>query len=76
MKKIRTSQENEYLEIFKSFDTNGDGKIEKKELQEAFHRMGETLTPAEIDVLLEQFDLNGDEIIDFEELCQMMKALY
>ena len=76
LQKIRSDNETEYREIFNVFDTDGNGQIDRSQLIQAFQRMGESLTPAEVDLLLEQYDTDHNGIIDFNELCQMMKSLY
>ncbi|OHT15765.1 calmodulin-4-like protein [Tritrichomonas foetus] len=76
MQKIRTDQETEYRDIFNSFDIDGDGKINREELVLAFNKMGESLSPVEVDLLLEQFDTDGNGSICFNELCRMLKSLY
>ena len=44
-------------------DTNGDGLISRQELQDCVERLGVDLNKAEIDVVFEQADLNGDGLI-------------
>jgi calcium-dependent protein kinase len=59
---------------FALFDMNGDGDIEAKELQEI---MGEN-NDNQGDVwakMIEEVDLDGNGVIDFEEFKDMMKKL-
>ena len=59
---------------FALFDMNGDGDIEAKELQEV---MGEN-NDIEDNVwakMIEEVDLDGNGVIDFEEFKDMMKKL-
>jgi calcium-dependent protein kinase len=54
---------------FKTFDLNGDGKIDLSELKEI---IGGKLTEQEYKEILKQADLNGDGVVDykeFEEIC-------
>lgn len=54
---------------FKTFDLNGDGKIDLSELKEI---IGGKLTEQEYKEILKEADLNGDGVVDykeFEEIC-------
>lgn len=49
------------------FDTNGDGCISLGELRAALKALlGERLSQREVDEILQDTDLNGDGLIDFE----------
>lgn len=49
------------------FDSNGDGQISLTELREAMKKlMGEQVTNREINEILQDVDLNGDGLVDFE----------
>lgn len=49
------------------FDTNGDGCISLSELRAALKvLLGERLSQREVDEILQDIDLNGDGLIDFE----------
>lgn len=49
------------------FDTNGDGQISIAELREAMHKLlGQQLNYQEMDEILQDVDLNGDGLVDFE----------
>lgn len=49
------------------FDTNRDGCISLGELRAALKvLLGERLTQREVDEILQDIDLNGDGLIDFE----------
>lgn len=49
------------------FDSNGDGQISLPELREAMKKlMGEQVTNREINEILQDADLNGDGLVDFE----------
>lgn len=49
------------------FDSNGDGQISLTELREAMKKlMGEQVTNREINEILQDVDLNGDGLVNFE----------
>ncbi|KAM4846010.1 calcium-binding protein 2 isoform 2-T2 [Thomomys bottae] len=55
------------------FDTNGDGRISIGELRAALKALlGERLSQREVDEILQDVDLNGDGLVDFEEFVRMM----
>lgn len=55
------------LFLFAQFDSNGDGQISLPELREAMKKlMGEQVTNREINEILQDADLNGDGLVDFE----------
>jgi len=66
---MRTNWKKEHLwAAFRSFDKDGNGTIDKSELA-AF--LGKT--EPEIRELIQEVDLNGDGVIDFEEFSAMMQ---
>ncbi|CAK6449805.1 unnamed protein product [Pipistrellus nathusii] len=63
----------ELRDAFREFDTNRDGCISLAELRAALRvLLGERLTQREADEILQDMDLNGDGLIDFEEFVRMM----
>ncbi|XP_060548746.1 calcium-binding protein 5 isoform X1 [Pantherophis guttatus] len=57
----------EMRDVFKEFDTNGDGKITLTELRQTMQRlMSETMTSQEINDMVKDADVNGDGTVDFE----------
>ncbi|XP_070592180.1 calcium-binding protein 2-like [Erythrolamprus reginae] len=63
----------ELRDAFREFDTNGDGQISIAELREAMHKLlGQQLNYLEMDEILQDVDLNGDGLVDFEEFVRMM----
>uniref|UniRef100_A0A670ZHR0 EF-hand domain-containing protein n=1 Tax=Pseudonaja textilis TaxID=8673 RepID=A0A670ZHR0_PSETE len=57
----------ELRDAFREFDTNGDGQISIAELREAMHKLlGQQLNYQEMDEILQDVDLNGDGLVDFE----------
>lgn len=53
------------LQAFKAFDVNGDGYISKAELKEGLEILGEAITEAELNELIEQIDGDNDGQIHY-----------
>jgi Ca2+-binding EF-hand superfamily protein len=62
----------ELRDAFAVFDTDGSGSIDRKELKRLMKKLGQALTEAELDAMMEEVDSNGDGEISFEEFCEMM----
>lgn len=56
------------LQIFKEIDTNGDGFLNKTELQAALQKRG--LSEHSLQDLMNQLDVNGDGKVSQDEFCQ------
>jgi Ca2+-binding EF-hand superfamily protein len=59
----------ELLGAFKKFDTDGNGYITTKELNDVLSRMGRHLNRNEVEAMIRSIDRNGDGKISFEEFC-------
>ena len=56
------------MEIFKSVDIDGNGRIEKNELQDAFSKtLGREATEVEVENMFKAVDMNDDGKISFDE---------
>jgi serine/threonine protein kinase len=56
------------MQTFKKFDSNGDGKIDRSELQKLLHMLdAQTFSDENTEKLLNAVDKNGDGLIQFEE---------
>mmetsp|Transcript_2492 Transcript_2492/g.5990 ORF Transcript_2492/g.5990 Transcript_2492/m.5990 type:complete len:149 (+) Transcript_2492:108-554(+) len=64
--------EEEMLEAFRVFDTDGDGSITAEELRQIFVNLGEKLTDEEISDMIEEADTDGDGEINYQEFVTMM----
>lgn len=58
--------EKELREAFKVFDRDNSGTITAAELRRVLSSLGENLTDAEIDEMIQSADKNGDGTIDCE----------
>ena len=48
------------------FDTDGSGKISREELKLCMQKLGERLTEADIDKMIQEADVDGDGEINYE----------
>jgi len=64
-----TKEEKEKLaSMFKSFDKNGDGRLDKKEIQEGYAKYHKkVVTDEEINTIFQQIDVDGSGYIDYTE---------
>jgi len=62
----------ELFGAFQVFDRDGSGNINLEELRLVMRNLGETLTDGELDLMIKEADLNGDDEISFEEFKKMM----
>ena len=61
------------MEHFKSYDTDGSGKITAEELANWMSRHGRVMTNEQIELMIQAFDDNGDGEIDYNEFLLMGK---
>ena len=62
------------IDLFREWDTDGDGKISKKEFRKAMPMLGFDVPVADIDKLFDANDPDGSGEMDFKELKQMLKS--
>ncbi|PAA47519.1 hypothetical protein BOX15_Mlig032600g1 [Macrostomum lignano] len=60
-------------DTFNMFDKNGNGEIEVNELRTVIQCLGQNPTEKDVQLMIQEYDLNKDGTINFEEFCQMMK---
>uniref|UniRef100_A0A5B7BFW1 Putative calcium-binding protein CML15 n=1 Tax=Davidia involucrata TaxID=16924 RepID=A0A5B7BFW1_DAVIN len=60
------------LEVFRSFDRDGNGYITTAELAGQMAKMGHPLTYRELSEMMREADTNGDGVISFNEFASMM----
>jgi Ca2+-binding EF-hand superfamily protein len=75
MEKVQLSQDEEWQAGFRAFDTDHSGSIEPKEFIEACKNLGITLCQTDIQVLMEEFDKDGDQKINFDEFAALLRSL-
>ena len=57
---------------FRSFDKNGDGKIDRRELDAVFRELGRVLPPNDIDRIISLADRDGSGTLDYDEFVQQV----
>jgi Ca2+-binding EF-hand superfamily protein len=65
--------EQELRDAFAVFDSDGSGAIDRKELKRLMKKLGQALSEAEIDAMMNEVDENGDGEISFEEFKALMQ---
>lgn len=60
------------LEVFRSFDRDSNGYITAVELAGAMAKMGQPLTYRELTEMIREADTNGDGVISFSEFSSIM----
>ncbi|KAE9607852.1 hypothetical protein Lal_00040098 [Lupinus albus] len=60
------------LEVFRSFDRDGNGYITAKELAGSMAKMGHPLTYHELSTMMAEADSNSDGVISFDEFATIM----
>ncbi|KAF5443496.1 hypothetical protein F2P56_036047 [Juglans regia] len=70
-KQVLINQE-QLLEVFRSFDRDGNGYITAAELAGSMARMGHPLTYHELSQMMREADTNGDGVISFNEFSTIM----
>ncbi|XP_020572020.1 probable calcium-binding protein CML15 [Phalaenopsis equestris] len=60
------------LDVFRSFDRDGNGYISAAELARSMARMGQPLTFCELTSMMREADTNGDGVISFNEFTAVM----
>ncbi|KDP29331.1 hypothetical protein JCGZ_18252 [Jatropha curcas] len=60
------------MEVFKSFDRDGNGYITAAELAGSMAKMGHPLSYKELSEMMREADTNGDGVISFNEFANIM----
>jgi len=54
--------------MFEAADKDGNGSLDREEIKEALHALGfKFIKDKQLDIIFNRADLDGDEVIDFEE---------
>ena len=64
---IHIDNKEELYDVFKMFDADGSGDIDKKELRSVFRSLGQTISDADLEALVSRVDSDGSGDIDIEE---------
>ena len=55
-------------EMFERMDTNGSGTLSRPEMMRAMRSMNVRLSPSELTMVMESFDVNGDGQVRWQDL--------
>ena len=64
----------EMREAFAVFDNDNDGHVTAEEIGKVLHRMGQHVTPEEIDEMMKDHDRDKSGSLEFTEFLKMMAA--
>eukprot|EP01082_Thalassiosira_pseudonana_P007851 g6917.t1 g6917 contig23:1482794-1483706(-) len=64
----------ELKDAFAVFDADGSGTISRSELKRLMKNLGQTLSDAELDAMMDEVDADGNGEIDFQEFKTMMQS--
>jgi len=67
--------ERQLLILFRSIDTDQSGKLDQRELQEAFRRAGLKVPNSRLETFFADIDMNNDGFISFDEWRYVSLAL-
>ncbi|OIW14841.1 hypothetical protein TanjilG_30560 [Lupinus angustifolius] len=62
-----------FKDVFEHFDVDKDGKISSKELVDYFASVGESVNHKVAKIVVNEFDSDGDEFLDFGDFVKLMK---
>ncbi|KAI0985112.1 hypothetical protein GJ496_001066 [Pomphorhynchus laevis] len=70
---INRDQIGEIERAFRLFDDDNSGSINIRKLKRVARELGQSISEEEMQSMIEQFDLNGDGLIDIDEFKAIMK---
>jgi Ca2+-binding EF-hand superfamily protein len=76
---LKTKLEEKYSNLrtmFRGVDENGSGTITREEFKKVFDRCHIPVTPEHMQLLVERFDKDGNNAVDFNEFCRWMAPGY
>ena len=65
-------QRDQYMAIFRMIDVSGDGSLQPQELKRAQEKLGDKVTDAEIEDIVDEIDEDGNRTVDFKEFLQLV----
>lgn len=63
----------ELMAAFKKFDTDGNGYITTKELDNILGRMGRRVNQKELEAMISSLDKDSDGKLSFDEFCKLFE---
>mmetsp|Transcript_23355 Transcript_23355/g.37949 ORF Transcript_23355/g.37949 Transcript_23355/m.37949 type:complete len:114 (-) Transcript_23355:340-681(-) len=71
-KPSKDDPDKELRDAFAVFDADNSGSISRSELKKLMKNLGQTLSDAELDAMMDEVDTDGNGEIDFDEFKSMM----
>ena len=68
------AENNELKRLFHQFDADGDGKISPAELQNCLRIVGEELSSADAEDVVQLMDVDGDGLLCYDEFVNLVKV--
>ncbi|KAK3038154.1 hypothetical protein RJ639_029608 [Escallonia herrerae] len=68
-----SAKEDEYLEVFRFFDSDGDGRISGEELRAYFMSIGECVSCDEAQRVIRDFDTDGDNLLELGDFVRLVE---
>ena len=62
------------IDLFREWDTDGDGQVSKKEFRRAMPMLGLDVPKADIDALFDEFDKDGGGQIGYQEMKKLLSS--
>lgn len=69
----RNAKEAELREVFRYFDSDGDGKISALEIRAYFGSIGEYISHEAAQRVIKDIDTDGDDLLDLDDFERLMK---
>ncbi|KAJ6420009.1 hypothetical protein OIU84_030016 [Salix udensis] len=68
-----STREDELRQVFRCFDSDGDGRISALELRAYFGSIGEYMSHEEASLAIHDLDADQDNLLDFQDFSRFMK---
>ncbi|CAF0889108.1 unnamed protein product [Rotaria sp. Silwood1] len=71
---LQRDSRDEILKAFKLFDDDESGKVSLKKLRRVARELGDNVNEEELKAMIDEFDLDGDGEINFDEFLAMLNS--